>query len=215
MYEGPSFNTNTGPQTDAPHFMVPQGDDRKLFAEFYLESVYQEFESKKQGRPVFKDVAFIRIRTPGVNGSTVERPVRTEFDGTAPPDPDRFPRQWKAFENKQEQVQDGTRIEEWPPLRKSQVMELKAQGVHTVEHIAGMTDNNLGVLGLDGRRLRDMAKAYLEKSAEGATVSKLSAENQDLRSEVEALKAQFAELAANQPKRGPGRPKKENEENGD
>jgi len=213
MYEGPSFAA-AGQQQGGDYFMVPQGDDRKLFVEFYLESVHQDFESKKHGRPVFKDVEFIRIRTPGVTGSTVEREVRMESDGIAPSDPERFPRQWQAFKNKQEQVQDGTRIEEWPPLRKSQVLELKAQGVHTVEHIAGLSDNNLGVLGLDARRLRDMAKSYLDKAQAGATVSALTAENQQLKADIEALKAQFAELAANQPKRGPGKPKKDQDEDG-
>ena len=212
MYEGPTFQTAPSQQTDAQYFMVAQGDDRKLFVEFFLEPVYQEFESTKQGRPIYKDVEFVRIRTPGVTGSTVERAVKMDSDGVTPSDPERFPRQWQQFKNKQEQVQDGTRIEEWPPLKKSQVLELKAQGVHTVEHIAGLSDNNLGVLGLEARRLRDLARAFLDKAKEGAVLSRVIAERDALKADVEALKAQFAELAANQPKRGPGRPPKDKDE---
>lgn len=191
------------------NYFVSHGDDKSLWVEFYSEPVFLEFQSQKQGRPMYEDHDFVRIRTPGLGGNTVERRVRMEGDANVPSDPDRFPKQWQAYQNKQVQVQHGTPIEQWPPLRKGQVLELKAVGVHTVEQIAAISDTNLGVLGLDGRRLREMAKTYLDEAEKGAALSASLAREESLKADIEALKAQFAELAADNPKRGPGRPPKD------
>jgi hypothetical protein len=184
--------------------MAQYGDDRSLLVEFYLEPVHQEFASKSAGRPIYKDEAFIHINMPG-GKSDLRRRVRMEEGNGAPSDPDRFPRQWAAFKNQQEQVSEGTPIAEFPPLSKSQVMEFKAQKIHTVEQLAAFPDSALQNLGLDGRKYRDMAAAFLDKAKGMAQYTEMQARNSVLEADLKALKEQFAEMAASQPKRGPGR----------
>ncbi len=209
------FATPTVHRTGEHSYHVSHGEDRGLHVEFVMEAVEQTFESQQKGRPIYKDEAFIIIRPPG--GKTEnKRKVRLEQYGDAPPDTVRWPQQWAQFQAKQEQTQSGTPLEQYPPLSKSQVMELKGCKIFTVEQLSSIPDTGFaGVPILDIRKLRDTAKNYLKNAADGSAVTALEAENARLKGDVEALKAQFAELAAAQPeKRGPGRPRKE-ENNGD
>lgn len=185
--------SHTGLTPAGSHVLVAQyGNDTGLHAEFYSEAVYQAYESEQQGRPVYKDVNFIYITRPCAR-SDLRREVRMVTDGTIPTDPERFPRQWQAFQNKQEQVQSGMPLEQWAPLTKATVLELKAAKVHTVEQLAALPDSTLQNLGMmDARRFRDMAKAQVDRAGEGAEVSKLSAENQQLKADMAVLRQQFA-----------------------
>jgi len=196
-------------QTGPDSYFVSHGDDRSLHVEFYMEAVHQAFESEKAGMPKYKDIPFIRIRTPGVTGNTIERPVKMQSDGVAPSDPQRFPRQWDAFQNQREQAHDGLPVEQWAVLTKSQVLELKASRLFTVEQVAGLPDSSLNLLGLNGRRLRDMAKALLDQGEKNAAVSAITAENERLKADVEMMKHQIAELSQSENGRKPR--KKENE----
>jgi len=87
----------------------------------------------------------------------------------------------------------GTPITEWPVVSKSQALNLKAMSIHTVEALAEVSDNALNWLG--ARELREKARSYLAAAAGGAALSQAQAENAALRADIEALKAQFADLA--------------------
>lgn len=210
MSFAPAKVEQTGPNS----YSVSHGDDRGLWVEFSMEPVEQTFLSAKEGHPVWKEIPHIRITQPG-GKSDVFRPVKMEQDVAGPSDPQRFPRQWQAFQNQQEQAPDGTPVEQWPPLNKAQVREFKSARILTVEQLAAIPDSAFHSFPImDLRKFRDMAKKWLENAQGGAAVTSLEAENNRLRDDIEALKAQFAELAAkqgNEPneKRGPGRPRKE------
>jgi hypothetical protein len=173
---------------------VSHGDDSRLYVEFTMEAIHQTAKSEEEGRPIFKDVPHVRIHFPGDRTKQIFRPVKFEDDHQGPADPRRFPQQWKAFEAQQEQVQTGTPIEQWGPLTKSQAMEFKAMHIHTVEQLAGVADSNLSWLG--ARELRDKAIAWLAQADGGKEVSRLTAENAALKSDVDDLKRQVKELAA-------------------
>lgn len=172
---------------------VSHGDDKGLYVEFYTEAVKSPFKSEEAGRPIFEDKPYVRILFPGDTTKRVERPVDLHGSETKPSDPQRWPQQWAAYQNQQEQVQVGTPIIEWPAVSKSQALNLKAMNVHTVEGLAEMADSGLNWLG--ARELREKARAYLAAAAGGAELSRAQAENAALRADIEALKAQFAELA--------------------
>lgn len=194
-----------------PNVMTAQhGDDRGLFVQFYDEAVVQTFESEKAGRQIVKSEPYIHILLAG-GKSDLKRPVKLVDDGREPPpDPVRFPRQWAAYKANQEQVQSGTLIELWPAVNKAQVFELKAARVFTVEQLAAFPDSSLHLLGMMGRELRDKAIKFLQASSgDHAAMSALEAENKTLKTDLDILKKQVAKLAAMQPKRGPGRPRKE------
>ncbi len=189
--------------------MASYGSDKGLWVEFSNEPIEQTFLSEQQGRKIYKDVPHIRITTPG-NKSDLFRPVILERRGDVPSDPERFPKQWAAFKNSQEQVTEGMPLEHWAQLSKAEVLEWKACKVHTVEQIAALADSAQQNFPMNFRKVRDAAKAWLGTAAgDQKIVSAIRAENETLKADVADLKRQIAELAAAQTKRGPGRPRKD------
>lgn len=221
-------------------FVAQHGNDTGMHAEFRIEAVYQEFASKGgvieedngdgriikrsvkgAGRPIYKEKVFIYITRPGAKSDIIREVPMDENneplpgDGSYPSFPERFPRQWQQFRSKQEQTHSGTPLEMWPGLTRVQVLELKGAKIHTVEQLGSMPDSVLQNVGMmDARGLRDKAKAFMDNAENGAALSSAMQTIEQQRIDLESLKAQFAELAAerNETKRGPGRPKKEAEE---
>lgn len=172
---------------------VTHGDDKGVFVTFSMEAVHHPYKSEQAGRPVFEDVPHVQILFPGDTTKKVYRPVYMVGTENKPSDPARWPQQWAAFMAQAEQAQSGTPLTEWSPVTKSTALTLKSMSIHTVEQLAEVPDHALTWLG--ARELRDKAKAWLLAAGDGAAVMKLQKENDDLRSDIEALKAQFTELA--------------------
>jgi hypothetical protein len=173
---------------------VMHGDDSRLYVEFTMEAIHQTAKSEEEGRPIFKDVPHVHIHFPGDRTKQIFRPVKFVDDHQGPADPVRFPKQWAAFQAQAEQVQDGTPVEHWGPLTKSQAMEFKAMHIHTVEQLAGISDSNLSWLG--ARELRDKAIAWLAQADGGKETMRLTAENATLKADMEDLKRQMKEMSA-------------------
>jgi len=182
---------------------VAYGSDAGLYVEFRNEDMYQEFESERQGKPVYKTETFIRMYIPGDKTKVVDRLVRMTGTPDAPSDPERFTRQWNAFQAGARAVADGFPLKEWPIVTASQVRELAAINIHTLEQLAAVSDAALDGLGHGGRALRDKAKGRLEAMGQEAPLAKLAADNADLQRQLDELKASITNT------RGPGRPKKD------
>ncbi len=110
----------------------------------------------------------------------------------------------------------GTALDTWAALGKDETRALKAIGIATVEQIANMSEDQLMRPPLpDMRRIHEAAKAFLK----GMPLADLQAEIQRLREQNEAMLAMLAEKtepepdeadeATGEPKRGPGRPRKD------
>ena len=184
-------------------------DDSAVWAEFYLKPIKHEYRSQQEGRPIYEEKEYIRITFPGDRTKTWDQPVRMVSDNDIPSDPERFPRQWRAFKAQQEQIPDGTPLEEFPAVSRARVWELKAMNIHTVEQYAGVPDGQIESLGLGSRVERDKCKAYLDRAVSMSQVSKLEAENETLKADVAMLQQQIKELGRmvqpsddDQPKRG-------------
>jgi hypothetical protein len=173
---------------------VAHGEDKDLYVEFSTEAVHQPYESEQQGHPVYRNVPFITVMFPGDRTKTVHRPAKLKADSSSPGDPERFPRQWAAFQAGEEQAQDGQPLEEWPLVTKADVRMLKDMGIKTVESLAAIGEANLTFLG--ARMYRDKAKLYLDQATGGAAVSKMVQENETMRLELARQKEQMAELSA-------------------
>lgn len=167
------------------NYVVQHGTDAGMFVLFYMESIEDKEASVTEGRPIFRDYEFIEIRIPGDKNTVICEPVNDEYRA-------RWPNQYMAFKNQQVQVNDGTPLEEWPILRKSQVMMFKAVNIHTVEQLAAVSDGNLGNLGMGGREFRDKAIAYIETAKTGAVPAAAQNEIAELKLQIEALKNQMA-----------------------
>jgi hypothetical protein len=159
---------------------VTHGDDKECYVEFRMEPIHLVAKSEEQGRPIFEDQPFIRIMFPGDKTKVVDRPISEQ-------DKQRFPNQYRAFSEQGVQVQSGTPITEWSILTRSQAMEYKSMGVHTIEQLAAVSDVNLTWLG--AREYREKAKTWISASSDtSATVTKLMAEIASLRADLEASK---------------------------
>lgn len=168
---------------------VIYGDDRQLFAEFSDEEVYNKPKSDQAGRAVFDTVVYCNIIFPGDRTKTFKEKIKMADDEFGPSHPNRFPKQWAAYQAQHEQTPDGMPIEQWPPMSKARIRELKGMHFHTVEQIANLTDMTGPAIGLDWRQMRDMAIATL-KPAEGAVeISRLHKQLADLQAQMNGVLA--------------------------
>lgn len=205
MFDAPTF-AEPVIQGNGDVRAVAYGNDAGVFVEFRMEQVYQEFKSLAEGHPIYEAVPFIRIYVPGDKTKVVDRPVKLEQSGDVPSDPQRFPMQWQAFKSGVQATAAGKPLAEWPLMTTSQVKELNAINIYTVEALAEVSDAALDGLGHGGRSLRDQAKAHVEQMKDGAATAKLVAANADLQRQIDELRAS---LTSPDDKRGAGRPRKE------
>lgn len=204
---------------------VSQGDDKKLFVNFYDKEVRNPTKSAEMGRPFFDKVCFVRIQEPGNNLTVTDRPAQEN-------DKRRFPEHWRFYVEGRTNEQPGTPVDVLFPYSPEVVATLRHMKIPTVELLAGMSDTTKGLLGLG-------ADEYQKKAAQFLDAAKSGAENSHLRSElakrdqtIAAMQAQIAEIQRMQvaqgiqpmplaqgfavepdpiaePRRGPGRPRKE------
>lgn len=193
------------------NYHAQHGTDNGLHVQFYIESIHDEEASERENRPIYVDREFVKIIIPGDKNTQVCRPIDLKGTAQMPPDNVRWPAQYQAFKNQQEQVFEGTPLEQWPPLSKSQVLMFKAANVHTVEQLVSVSDNNLVNLGMGARELQNKAKAFLESAKDGALVMQLQKMIDDQNVQIQALKNQMAGLGDIEDKKPRGRPAKKDE----
>lgn len=172
------------------------------FVEFYMEAVEFKAESEKEGRPVFREIPFVRLINAGDRNNILETKATDHYRA-------KYAREWKAFEANQQGAMVGTPLAQWPQITKSQVKEAEFFNIKTVEQLAEVPDSSLQRIGMGWMELRLKARNYLDAAKGMAAQSAQAAENDRLRGEIEALKASFAALQEDKPQRG--RPKKEPE----
>ena len=168
----------------------------RLVVEFSLEPQKDEEKSAAEGRPIYVDQEWIKIRIPGDKDNNVSRATR-------PGDKERFPQHWAAFQNKTKVVLEGTLLEAVPFLTKSQVLEFNGLGVRTAEQLVGISDANAQrIMGFQGLKTR--VTAYLESAKGAAPALKLQAELEKRDAEIEALKRMVETLGSKVDERSKG-----------
>jgi len=163
--------------------------DAALWVKFYSEPVHMAAKSEKEGRPIYEDRDFIEIITPGDSTSVIRRQARDD-------DKQRFARVWERYKAGQELSPEGTPIEAWPAITRAQVEELKYMKCFTVEQLAATSDAQCQRLGMAMMGLRTKAKAFLESARDTAAAQRYATENEQLRREMEDLRAEFAKLSS-------------------
>lgn len=171
--------------------------ESNLFVSFYTEAIELKAESEKQGRPVYRDVPFIKIVVPGDVNNIIERKATKEDEA-------KFPKAWARYKAQESDAHEGTPLEQWPQMSRSLVKEAKFFEIHTVEQLAGLSDINVSKMGMGYLELRNKAKAWLTAAAGTASETAQAAENQRLKDMIADLQAQMSAL---KPK--VGRPAKE------
>ncbi|MGD9650340.1 MAG: hypothetical protein AB7G80_05010 [Dongiaceae bacterium] len=154
---------------------------------FYNRAVEDKAASEKEGRPIFREVAFVQIHIPGDKNTVIDRKVRDE-------DKARWAPLWQAFTAKIETPLEGTPLEQWPALSVSQVAEMKALHITTVEQLAALSELGLQRLGLGAREWQNKAKHFLAFAKDSANAEKLQNEKEVLQKQLQEMQAQLTEL---------------------
>lgn len=183
MLESPTIAANARNGT-----MASYGNDNNTFAEFDRVPMLNDFKTAELGYPYYDDVEVVRVMTPGNNKSTFIDRISNEWIR-------RFPKEYDAYQSKNEVVHDGLALTEWPVINKAQALNLKSMKIFTVEQLAAVSDINLESLGLGARDLREKAKAYLSRAVDASEITKLFSEMAKLKADNEALREMLSQPA--------------------
>ena len=181
--------------------------DKALAVRFFYKPKQDGAASLAEGRPIFKDVLYIRIDVPGDRLGGICRPA-TGHDIAV-----RFKEGYENFMKRTSACDVvGTPLAEWPQIKQSQVEELSFFHVKTVEQLAAMSDGN-GSQFMNFQALRNAAKAWLAAAKEQAGAAQLQAELAKREAEIAELREALVQLttgaAVPKPaavKKKPGRP---------
>jgi len=168
-------------------FRQGKGDEHLLVV-FRLDIIKDEEKSVTEGRPIFRDVDWIKIYIPGDKTTVIDHPAY-ESDRL------RFPQQYARYKQglKEEEQQVGTPLKEWPLVTRSQVEELKFFNLHMVEQIADVADSvKLKVPGLVS--LSQQARIWLDRTKATSDAAKASKKIDDQNSRIGALEIALKDL---------------------
>lgn len=175
---------------------------------FKTLSVINDAESRKKGRPVYDDLEVCEIRF-SANKQTVgvfpaveqcewaEDPITNERVRITYAQ--KFNEQYKKFKAGAAQAASGTPVEELPFLTQGKRLELKALNIYTAEALAALDGNNLKLLGMGGRDLKNQAQRYLDNAAKSLDLSSVISENEDLKRRLAELEGKAGKKV---PKKG-------------
>lgn len=177
--------------------------DLALGVEFYTKAVEIPRLSKKEGRPIYEDREFIRIRFPADQKRELSAPahemhyvphLRKQVTYAQ-----RFADVYRAFCDGQADFVSGTPLDILPFLSNARREEFRAKGVRTVEQLAGLPDASARQLGFGAMDLREQAKVFLDASKGVAETSAMQDEIAKLKAEIAAMGSVPAEVAAEDP----------------
>lgn len=158
-----------------------------VYPRFFMDTVQDLLASEREGRPIFRDEERVEIL---MSGNTFSKPVFRVTQEHR----DRWPTEYAGFLKGIEISPEGTPLEEWPRLRRSQVLELKALNFVTVEQVAEMSDHAIQRIPMYGRQLRELAKAFIDDAHAVALLEQTTADNTRKDAEISGLRLQVENL---------------------
>jgi hypothetical protein len=187
--------------------------DNTLMVRFYKKEVELPYRSEQEGRTVHQMMDFVRIEVPGDRLNVIDTIADRGHKK-------RFPQQWAAFEAEQNTDHiEGTLLTQVPFLTSAAAMDLRHFKFYTVEQAAAASDAqlaNIGAsLGMSGFAFRDKCRAYIEHAKDSSLAVRQAEAIRKQEEEMALLRQQVADFIAkgNRPaeetKRGPGRPAKQ------
>lgn len=154
-----------------------------VFPTFYMGTVHNRSESKKQKRKVVDDVLKVKIVVP----NQIDKTDRIASEA----DKKRFPKSWQAFLDGVEPPVEGHPLEKWHEITKGELEMCQASHVKTVEQLADLADIGLNRLGPGAQHLKNNAKKFLDGINE---TDELREENAELLKRVGAQEERIDEL---------------------
>lgn len=179
---------------------------------FYQKEMLHEFNTQKEGRPIYYMADFVRIEIPGNQYTIIDTFANDSHKRM-------YPQQWAHYQNEKRDMGEddiaGTLLRDWPILTAAQARELKHYHFYTVEQVAQASDEQISriamIVGMGAHAFREKARSYLARAKDSAIVDAQAEELRKRDAEIEALKQQMSELMSKMdaPKRG--RPAKDEE----
>ena len=158
--------------------------DANLLVKFFHKEREDVDATRKEGRPMYREIEYMEIRIPGKRDAQVCRPA-TERDKQ------RFPRHYDMFKQRVAMPNEGTPLSEWPQISRSLAEELSFLQIKTVEQLVSASDTHLSRIH-GGLGLKQRAEAFLKY----ADQTKLVAEKEALQTKLADQDAQMAAQAA-------------------
>lgn len=158
-----------------------------VYPRFYVDSVLNPVATEREGRQIYTDIERVEIV---IAGNPYTKPIENVTNEHR----QRWSKEYEAFKQGIEMSPDGTPLEMWPVLKPSQILELKALGFKTVEHIRDMNDHAIQRIGMGGRMLKGLAEGFLDDAARVAETNRLAIDNDRKDSEILALRHQIEEM---------------------
>lgn len=162
-------------------------------------------EAVRKGQVCFDRAIIVRIAVPGDNKSDVEYRAKVYYQEENPhpingkvwKNEDIYRRFGKYLEEWEEKsghmAANGTPIEMWPMVNKTQAHMMKYNGVHSVEMLAGLTDGQLPPLGPNARILMQQARDWIESKKSASHMAEVAAQKQELESRFASIEARLFE----------------------
>lgn len=178
---------------------LANADDDKLIVQFYDRPVIDQAKSDAEGRPIFHEACYVRIITPGDKDNIVDRPMWEKHDEM------RFPKAWERYQKKLGDKFEGTPLDQWPPMTRTQVLEFKYFNIFTVEQLANVPDSigqkfmGIGMLKKKAADFLALAKDTAHANLLRTELEKRDAEYVVLKKQNEELSKRLDELAARVP----------------
>lgn len=161
---------------------------------FFTDAVHNVRKSAEEDRPVYDDVDFVRITIAGdpkniivaraddPSGVVDERNRRLPYKEV-------HKAAYDAFKAGQSYKGEGTPLAQLPTLSPARREELLRSEIYTIEQLASLEGDRLARLGMGARTLKDLAVDWVSRRARSADVTRLSAENEELRERLARLEA--------------------------
>ena len=156
---------------------------------FHMRVVEDKAEAEKTGKRAYKEIAYVKVLSPGNDKEIPDLVVTEELK-------QRWPVQWANFSAKKEAPLEGTPIDEWAQINPVQAKILQDEHCLTVEQLANLPDANLQNLGQGFIVLKGKAEAFLASLDGEAGFQKLKAENKKQASQISSLVKQIKDLEA-------------------
>lgn len=175
-------------------------NDSMTIVRFFHMPIQSEAKTKKEGRPIFDDVEVCEVRFAGNREKVGHFPAHEVFKQERDIEGNvtdvtyalAYNAEYLKFKSGQNQTISGTPTSELPFLSQSKRLELKALNIHTAEALAAVDGNNLKMLGMGGRELKNQAQAYLDKAAGSVDLVQMAARMAALETQNKQLQARLA-----------------------
>ena len=111
-------------------------DNKNIPVKFFYRDININFKSKEAGKPIWETREFISIMKPGNSKDIMEREV-SELDK------ERWNEIYKAWKNREDQIQSGTRIEILTGIEQRRIETSKSLNIYTLEQLTNSEEDGI------------------------------------------------------------------------